>query len=410
MWKTISSFVAATLLSVSVAQSDEPYLTPFNEQMVGQLQSTFNYQSTWGLTARHDLQDTSGTGSIDLEGGYISLETGSTAGGTAELTTVEYGRYFPGRGAVAGVGFLPVEIPTGDGVIQWGAFTDSDGAYFRIKNNQLCVVYENNTSEAETCGYRNFNGNPKPDDFDPLTDASIANIRLNWYGVGGAEYILYYADADSPSTVEKWLVHRFVPARGQAFQDPNLPIRVSVDNGTANENIEVQVGGRRYDTEGSNQAEGRLSGEYASGQTIASGNDLQTMMCMRRKLTFPGDTRENTVSVKVLEFDVSSTESLAVWLVVDPDLSSPTWSDPSEHQSDETAVESYVSVDTITTYDTVSGPYLVTTTGTFLDPVGNISPSIDLEFPSNDPVCLVARNLAGQDATVTSAIRVLEFW
>jgi hypothetical protein len=50
MWKTISSLAAVTLLSVSVAQSAEPYLTPFDEQMVGQLQSTFNYQSTWGLT------------------------------------------------------------------------------------------------------------------------------------------------------------------------------------------------------------------------------------------------------------------------------------------------------------------------------------------------------------------------
>lgn len=385
---------------------------PFGEMGVYNLENILSYQSTWGVTNRHDFTETANGGSVDLENGFISLETSTSANGSSALTTVEYGRYEPGRVVQVGIGVIPTTPPTGDAIAEWGAFTDSNGAYFHQKVGSFCVVYENAGTEDETCGVSNFNGETKPDDFDPTVDGAVYVINMNWYGIGGAEYIAYYADEDAPGTLSRWVMHRHAPTNGQSFEDPNLPIKISADNGTSGANVEYQVGGRRYDVTGVVQAEFRRSGDYRLNQTVtASGSPITPLICIRRKSEWPpGSGRTNTVGVYIDSFEIVTDVDTVVWIMLNPDLTGASWGTPEAHVSSETAIETDTSSTSLSNQEAVSGPYLIPggsgpqkfTTGSAV--------SLRVQAVNNRPICLVARVPGASDATVDSSLLAVETW
>jgi hypothetical protein len=105
-------------------------ISPFGEVGTYQLEPVYNYLSVYGLTDRHDIQTTSGAGSIDLEGGAISLESGTGTDDNALLQSVRPGIYAAGRTGEAGQGIVPITLPAANSTayMRWGAYNIDSGA------------------------------------------------------------------------------------------------------------------------------------------------------------------------------------------------------------------------------------------------------------------------------------------
>jgi hypothetical protein len=395
-----------------------------------QLDPIFNYLSTYGPTSRHNRETLTNSASHDLEGGFLSCETGTTAESECQVDTVETGRYEAGREARWGMGRYPVTLPTDDGAIEVGAFTDDDGSFYRIEDTdddgrlEFCVVYRDAGDDAEICGLERqadgsvartdtpFFGEQRPSDFNPFNQAWVAIGWTNWYGIGGTTYIIQYAQPGNDGTLNRWVVHSYTPAAGQAYRDPNLPIRYRVANDNATSNVEVQIGGRRFDMAGISTPERRLSGDYRVAQTVSSGGSTPTpLICFRREAEFPAGTgRANTVTVYAAGFDVFTDEDIILWIVVDPDLTGGTWETPSQKLDNETALEANTGVTSFTNPDAFTGPYGAQGGGG--PQPFNLSKreNLRVQFPGTDPVCLAALVPGGQDATVSTTFRIVEGW
>lgn len=391
--------------------------------------SVFNYLSTYGVSALRDVDTLTGTATLDLEGGFLSCETGTTAGSECLVETVEFGRYEAGREGRWGVGIMPTTLPTGDGVVEWGAYDGSDGAFFRIHDGdgdgllELCVIYEADGTETETCGLEQdgdgiirqtatpFNGGPRPQDFDPFTDAGVYVGHMNWYGIGGTTFIVYYPVRGSRHSLKTWYVHVHAPATGQSFIDPNQPIRVRADNGTTTDNVEVQIGGRRYDIAGAGDPERRINGHYRIGQTVtASGNPLTPLVCVQREATFPG-SRVNTVPIWIFEISVDSDQDLILWFVINATLTGASFVDPPQQADAESAAVFDVSATAITASEATSGPYYIEGGANFFrDVVAQQERSLKIFLTDTEPVCVAAIVPGAADATVDTVLRVIEGW
>lgn len=391
--------------------------------------SVMNLLSSYGPSAMRDVDTLTGSATLDLEGGHLSCETGTTAESVCQVETVEFGRYEAGREARWGIGIFPTTMPTGNGKVEFGAFDGTDGAFFRMYDSdgdglmEMCVIYENDGTEDETCGLEEsasgqpvktstpFNSEPLPQDFNPFTTAAVYVGHMNWYGIGGNTFIVYYPVADDRHSLRTWYVHVHEPATGESFVDPNQPLRVVADNGTTAENVEIQIGGRRYDIAGRGDPERRIIGAYRTGQTVtASGDPLTPLVCVQREATFPG-SRVNTVPVWVYEWNIDSDEDLMVWIVVNPTLTGASFADPPQQQDSESAVVFDISATAITASEAVSGPYFVEGGDNFFrDPVATSERALQIHLTDTEPICIAAIAFGAVDATVLSVMRVIEGW
>lgn len=405
--------VASPALAAPETSNVPRNIGPFGAAASYELTNIFSLQSTFGPTYRRDIETTTNSGAIALDGGYIEVKTGTTTGSTAQLDTVERGQYQPGKGAEAGLAVNVVTPPTGDGVAEWGLGDGDNGAFWRLKGDgSVCVVYERATTEQEFCG-SDLNGY-RADEISPASEAYIYVVRFNWYGVGGAQFVAYATHEGYAGTLRPLVAHTFAPENGLAMEDPNLPIFASVDNGATTTDVEIEVGGRRYDIQGKFKPETRISGEYRIGQTVtASGDPVTPLVCMRREDPFPEAGRQNAVNVYIEGFGIETDEDLIVWFAsVDDlaDLTGESFGTPSQHSDGETAVESDKNSTAIANVEAVDGPWLRAGGDT-----GNRSRLTSekgrrIPFVSTNPTCLVAIVPGGTDATVDSTVRVVEEW
>lgn len=381
---------------------------PFGEAATYELTNIISLQSTFGLSTQRDVTVTTNSGSVGLDGGYLEVRSGTTTDSTAALETVDRGQYQPGRAAEAGIGIRVVTPPTGDGVAEWGIGDGDNGAFWRIKADSKCVVYERAGTEQEFCDGA-LNGR-QADSWQPETKAFVYVIRFNWYGVGGAQYVAYAPDDRWSGTLRPNVVHTFVPSNGQAMEDPNQYIFAQVDNNTTTTDVEVEVGGRRYDIQGEFKPPTRKTHHRRTGLSV--GTSYVPVICVRKEDPFPEAGRQNSINAFLAAFvpNVATENINVVFATVDAsDLTGASFVDPPDYADGDTALEYDISSTAVANYTVVAGsfPYAAGTNENKGSLGDDKQERIDLI--RTDPTCALAKTDANT-ATVDATLRVTEEW
>lgn len=332
--------------------------------------NVFSYLSVYGTSRLRDVVSVTGTGSVSNVEGKIRLSTGTTAASSVKVETVERGRYISGKSSEAGVAVWLMQPLTGDQTVSIELGDDSNGARFVIEANDNRIETVRNGIVESTVSQPNWNINPADGtiadyteqslDFNPAENGYIYTFLFNWYGLGKIIYSLQTTLKESKEPVTNIPVHEFVPEEfnGQSFVDPNLPIRVIVDNGTTENDVLVDIGGRRYDVLGDFKPEFRKTTEMEPISTLSS---RRVVLGLRRKAEFPVAGRINTVPVYVSELEslISGGDAkLRVYSVPRGTLTG-TWGNLDEVDTSETSLELNTTINDITALNNTTKHLLI---------------------------------------------------
>lgn len=371
--------------------------------------------SSFGTSTLRDETDSTGSGTIsqdpDPDTGEIVLSTGTTPDSRIELTSAEYGRYVPGYSAQQGIGIRIPDLPT-EGEAKWGYFNGNNGFYWGYDGDQgeLFIGREKGGTEV-TRVYRSEWNRGTVDtvldrDWD-LQDGSIFQIDFSWYGYGIILFTIVSQTADDLRSTsprqESVAVHALSVQTDTSVNDPNQPIRVDVENGTAGEEIDVRVGGRQFSVFGEEPSEQRDTAATQFSSTVADGTWTHLMSWRRN----PTDEANARLNVDGLDFGIDQTAKLA--LVVNANLSGQTWGVPELVDSDETLLQ----VATDGTFDGIGDGTKGWEGSIQVGGQGNaqaeVNPDIDLQFGQNTVVSLIAQ-CDGGSGLATFTMRMLEDW
>jgi hypothetical protein len=306
--------------------------------------------SSLGTSELRDEITTTNSGSIsqnpDPETGEIELSTGTTSGSEIILNTSEYGRYTPGYSAQAGVGIRLVDASNfTNGEARWGYFNGDDGFYFGFDGsqpdgNKLFVARLRNGTESNRVYRENWNRESTKDVFDrdfDVGDGAIYQIDFSWYGYGIVLFSIVDQTANDLTTLsprqQTVPVHALSVQNETSVSDPNLPIKVKVDNGSSTDDNRIRVGGRQYSVFGERSAEARTTSEHVSG--ISVDETAWTFVQSWRRKT----PAESNAKLNFASFDTIQTGDTRYAIVINANISGTSYGTPDLTNSDETLLE-----------------------------------------------------------------------
>lgn len=375
--------------------------------------------SSFGTSTVTDEISTVGSGSItqdpDPATGEIVIDPGATADSSIELRTAEFGRYTPGYSAQQGCGIRMPNPPTdAESEARWGYFDAEDGFYWGFDGGQqeLFIARRVDGTETERVYRSNWNRNNIDDVLDReigVQDGNIFQIDFSWYGYGIIIFSIVSQTNDTlrpdDPTQKSTTVHAITVTDRTSITDPNQPITVEAENGTAGESYEVRVGGRQFSIFGNQPTGNRNTAETRFGAPV--NQDTWTHMMSWRRKTVSGaepNARLNTDSL-----DIATTQTSKYALVINPILNDPVWRTPNLTDPDETLLE----VTTDGTFGGLDGGTKIWETSTRVSGTGqaqtNSTPDVDLNLGQNNIVSLLAWGDGGS-GTATTTIRMSEDW
>jgi uncharacterized Zn-binding protein involved in type VI secretion len=159
-------------------------------------------------------------------GGQVTSTTGTTANGSASLTSVRVARYYSTAGNFyRGVHRLP-DAGTANNVRRWGAFDDNDGAFFQLSGTTFSIVTRKATVDT-TVSSGSFNG-PTGTTFTPGTNVRAYEIHWN------NSTVWFYAD--------NVLIHTASFPTTTWASTPSLKCRVqNVNSGGSTTNVSIET-------------------------------------------------------------------------------------------------------------------------------------------------------------------------
>jgi hypothetical protein len=261
--------------------------TTFGELRVATRTNLIDIKSIFGLSLLRD-KDTQINGAtitnrpgIDSE--YNLLTTTNTTS-KAVLETKTRGRYVAGIEAEVGLAIRLPNTISGNGFICWGYYDDNDGYGFLYNSNSLNVFIRKNGTD-NIINHSDFNLNNNLNKLNgeealDLTKGNIFNISITWYGYGD---ILFKVNLKNI----QYNLHRFTPTR-TSCNNPNLPLKVEVDNNGSAESLQCYLAGRQFSHLGNYFPNYRLSAIPVFNLTIpttnaGSTNNYTPIMSVKRK-------------------------------------------------------------------------------------------------------------------------------
>ena len=236
-----------------------------------------------------------------------------------------------------------------------------------------------------------------------LERGNVFHMDYSWYGYGSIAFKVVMPDANGVQRTV--LAHTFDPSGVTSIQQPNLPIRVEVDNGTTATAQTAYVGGRQYSIIGRSRQTWRVT----SQQRLAVGSigtaSWVPMLSVRRKAgTFLVE------SVRLHRVDLIADGDLIVGLWNNVTLGgTPSWGNLVDIDPNETVLESDVAATSI------SGGQLV---NRFLA-AGGTNKDRSLEFPEvekefdlieQQPLTLAVKAVSGSNITASAILAMREEW
>lgn len=376
-------------------------LNGINSVQVSESYPVISLKSNYGLSSLRDVVTVTGTGNVTnvIGDGYYSVFTGTTAGSTATLDSVERGRYVSGSVANPGVGVRIPTLPTGDAVARWGYFNDDTGLGFGVDSSGVFI-------------FRRFNGvddivrqadwddpldgtGPSGASFD-LNDYNIFATPFRWYGSGPAIFEV----SGSNTGTDTIFAHQLKAENELIVSDPNLQLRIEVDNGTTEQNLEVRVGGRQFSILGRYQPNRRITSERRLLQSI--GTTFVPIISFKQKPAF------DSVSVKTSGFSVlASNAPLLMQVRIDPLLTGAVFAAPQDSLASETALDFDYQATAISGGLCIYQDVQAAGAGTNI--IGGEQDVPEFDLPVNVNVTLCARSISGT-ATVSTVFRAKEEW
>jgi hypothetical protein len=375
----------------------------FGEQIITERTPLVEINSALGLSVLRDTT-TLVNGTVTNTAGEFIISSGTTTASTAQLQSVEYGRYYPGTAAQMGVGIRAPDTYTGTAKAEWGYFGATDGFGFGVDVTGNYIFYTRASSQTKV-----YQSSWNIDVMDgtgvsgvnlDITEGSIFQINFSWYGYGVIEwYILADGLNGRQAPV---LVHRYRPVAENSIQNPNQPITVKVDNGNTTTDFIVYVGGRQYSVYGRYIPSFRRTQEVRIAQASV-GTTFVPLISFKRKTGFEG------YPVKFHEIGIITDGNL-IWEVrLSGSLTGGSFGAVSNVPTTETSLEVDIAATAITGGQKIEGG-LVSTTGTGAQRGGAASnDSFSIEIPGTEIVTLCARTITGT-ATVTSTLGMEEEW
>lgn len=369
--------------------------TGFNELTVSEGYPIIDLKSVYGVSNLRDRVDVAGTGSVTTERGLYKLSTGATAGSTASLTSVEYGRYVAGFEATPGIGVMLSRLPTGNEVARWGYYTADNGFGYGADVNGFFTFIRSGGVERVTRQEDWYRGNFQ---FD-WGSIVIYRMPFRWYGSGPVNYEIAYTDKTGVAKLKK--VHYEESEVGEPItENPNLPIRAEVTNGGDATDFELYVGGRQFFIQGRYNPNRRVTADHRF--TASVGTTFVPLVSWRQKADF------ESVSVKLQGATVLATGANMLYEVrVGSDLTGATFDAPSNTPAAETALE----FDKVAT--AVAGGHKLYAEMAVAGQ-GNSAGATRVEFPNIDiakdeVLTLCARTVSGT-GTATAILKAREEW
>lgn len=224
----------------------------FNEQITTERTPLIELNSALGLSDLRDKRTVVSTGTVTNTTGEHVLSTGGTTASSAELQSVEYGRYYPGTSAQTGMGVRVPDAYTGTAKAEWGYFGATDGFGFGVDIDGPYIFYTRAGSQTKVLqsswnidvmdgsGISGATLNP--------ANGNIYQINFSWYGYGVIEWYIMADGVDGRQVPV--LVHRYRPTTTNSIRNPNQPITAKVDNGNTTTDYTIYVGGRQFSVYG----------------------------------------------------------------------------------------------------------------------------------------------------------------
>lgn len=369
--------------------------TGFNELIVSSGYPIIDLKSVYGISDIRDKVAEVGTGTVTNTAGEYVVSTGATAGGTASLSSVEYGRYVAGFEATPGLGVRVPVLPVGDQIARWGYFDDNNGFGFGVDATGFFVFIRKGGTETITY---------QPDfEFDcGLLDLSFLRIYrmpFRWYGSGPVGFeISDEEDFKEPS------IKRIHIIRAQddepITEEANLPIRIEVDNGTQDTDLTVYVAGRQFFIQGNYNPSTRITSQ--SNEAVSVGGTFLPLVSFRFKSGFEG------ISAKLGGGDLlTASANIRYEVRVGGSLTGASFGAPDNIPATETGLEVDTSATAITGGQKIFEGLANSGAGNRSGQTGEGISDIDL--PKDTVITLGAVSLGGT-ATVSAVFRVQEEW
>lgn len=317
-------------------------INDFGELKVVEKTTLFEIKSTYGISNLRDfiyengveLTNARDTTLVSLVEGSYKLTTAATAGSSVTLETAERGRYMAGLDAEAGIGFR-LENETVTGIVKWGYFDDNNGFYFKKTGDNyfVCILKDgietsiprdkwDNKVELPSDGRRSAN-------LDDL-NGYIYQIVFLHYGFGPIHFVINLNDEDGNQA--PIVVHTFNDPSDISIPNPNLPIRVTLDNNGFASSQTVYVTGRKFSIGGKYKPYFRTTSSRSSVKTL-NETTWVPMISFRRKAGSEG------VRILPAGYDITSTADVLIQMRINGILTAPAFGDLDDTNPEETALE-----------------------------------------------------------------------
>lgn len=380
-------------------------LTSFDELRVAERTRIFEIKSIFGKSEFRDIYTTEDGGTItnDIGDATYALAVSNT-NGRALLQSAERGRYVAGLQAETGIAaILPQQTLAGNQFCKIGLYDDANGMYFKYTSAGLAVAIlrdsVENVIERTSWNIDKLDGTGPSKHVLNFADGMIFKILFTWYGFGSINF--YINITNSTTNVQSGhLIHTYKPGSTTSVKNPNLPIRVELDNNGTSGALSMQVAGRQYSLLGKYDPIIRIASHYTTSTSISSIANFIPIISIRRKTGYLG------TPIKILSFDIISSSNIFIQVRTMTSLTGAVFGNISDTASADTAMEA----DTTATVVTGGKPiYTALTTGD--NKSSNIS-TVDINYNLTEYsiITLCAKGVSAINGSVTAVLRWTEEW
>lgn len=384
----------------------------FNELRTAKRTPIVELTSVYGISALRDVVTTSGGGTVTNDATEYIVETGSGTTDSAILDSALRGRYEPGYAGQAGIGVrIPVN-PTGNQVLSWGLFDDENGAYFGVNSTGFFVAIRRNGIDTiipqASFNVDKVDGTGASGVTLNLARGNIYEIVFTWYGYGVIEFQVVQPNPTTGAQ-EVITINRFTPSGETSFIDPNLPLRVEVDNNGTSAPNSVYVGGRSYSIIGKYNPIFRITSDRRTVNAVPS--TLVPVISFRRKTEFPaGSGRPNSIDVNLDLVSIIASGDISYQILLGGTIDGAFTNFPTANTNIPNAETGLLVNNTATTITGGETIYQgVTSGGAGASQVTLSQNLLDFNLPTDEIVTLAVSNL-GAAANVIAVFRVAESW
>lgn len=418
-WLSISVLVLLSAYNPSVVLKKEiddiVSVTGFKQALTTDKKTQFELKaSSPSISPQRNIITETGSATVAQVDGEIRLRTTANGADFAALETSTRGIYEAGSEAEAGIGIkIPDQTYTGTQNIKWGYFDSENGFYFGIDSGGVFIevisggvsktkVYQSAWNVDRLDGSKNqFNASDLELD---LSNGNIFNIRFIYYGYGTIKFIVPISDARQKSGMKHVTVHRAVIDGGLSTENPNLPLRVEVNNNGSANAIDAFVAGRQFSILGEYNPITRITSQTAGSVSLT--NSSWTPIISWRKKSSLLDQSQN---VRIAGISAIADQVTIVAFISGGTLTGASFGKPDlVNTASETALESDTSATAITGGEFVGLPVLIQASnrGDGLSSVSDFRYTI----PNGSNLTMVARNVTTTGSLVASVFSLREEW